>query len=384
MEIVETEYRKAVESLRRCIDTNGLKASGRPEGHNQIWARDSMITLLGASLAGDPEITAALERSIGTLARHQSPAGAIPNNIDVPTGIANFRAYADSGLWFIIGSTLLAPREDAIRRALVWYESQDVDHSDLLSIQESSDWQDLFCTRGKGLYVNCLYVIALHKAGRHQRAEEVSAAINRSLWYNGDGQTSQHIAHTFSTPNQLHDSLGRPRFTPVKRILRGQRYYLAWISFRDLGERFDCLGNLLAILSGVANEKHTNAILDAIESHTKYLLPAVFPVIHPGDPDWRDYYGELNQPYSYHNGGVWPFIGGFYVAALVKAGRLSKAEAALERLAAMNRDGEFNEWHHGQSGAPLGVRDQAWSAGMYLYAYHCVAAGKMLVQIPQL
>jgi glycogen debranching enzyme len=374
MEIIETEYRRAIESLRRCIDPTGLKASGRPDGHNQVWARDSMITLLGASLIEDPGIRQALHTSIDNLARHQASSGAIPNNIDVPTGIVNFRAYADGGLWFVIGSSLVSPREDAIRRVLEWYRCQDVDQSGLVSIQESSDWQDLFCTRGKGLYVNCLYAMALRCAGDHERAGAVRDAINRYLWYDGDGETFHHISHTFSTPNQLFDSLGRPRFTPRKRILQEDRYYLAWISFRDLGERFDCLGNLLAILSGVADEERTRSILDFIETHSldTYPLPAIYPVIGRGDPDWRDYYGELNQPYHYHNGGVWPFVGGFYVAALVKAGRFEQAKTALERLAHMNRSGDFNEWHHGETGEPMGVRDQAWSAGMYIYAYHRV------------
>jgi glycogen debranching enzyme len=69
---------------------------------------------------------------------------------------------------------------------------------------------------------------------------------------------------------------------------------------------------------------------------------------------------------------VWPFIGGFYIAALVKAGRLDAARGALDRLTALNRAGEFNEWHHGQSYEPRGVTCQAWSAGMYLFACECV------------
>jgi glycogen debranching enzyme len=80
----------------------------------------------------------------------------------------------------------------------------------------------------------------------------------------------------------------------------------------------------------------------------------------------------LNLPDHYHNGGVWPFIGGFYVAALVKRGRFDEAAEALEKLAKLNRRGEFNEWHHGATGEPMGVRDQAWSAGMYIYARECV------------
>ncbi len=73
----------------------------------------------------------------------------------------NFRAYADGGLWWVIGSALLKPDPEVVREVLRWYEYQDVDQSGLLSMQESSDWQDLFCTRGKGLYLNCLYVLAL-------------------------------------------------------------------------------------------------------------------------------------------------------------------------------------------------------------------------------
>ena len=101
------------------------------------------------------------------------------------------------------------------------------------------------------------------------------------------------------------------------------------------------------------------------------------PVIRPGDPDWRDYYGTLNEPHCYHNGGIWPFIGGFYVGALVAAGRLKDASEALTRLAELNLNGGFNEWHHGETGQALGVEDQAWSAGMYLFAYDCVRKGRV-------
>jgi glycogen debranching enzyme len=56
----------------------------------------------------------------------------------------------------------------------------------------------------------------------------------------------------------------------------------------------------------------------------------------------------------------------------VRAGRLSQAAVALDKLAALNRAGEFNEWHHGQTLEPMGVKSQAWSAGMYLFARECV------------
>jgi len=334
-----------------------------------------MITLLGARFAGDPQIDAALKASVAILRQKQARAGAIPNNVDVATLRPNFRAYADAGLWWIIGSSLVAPDPATTAAVLAWYACQDVDQSGLISMQESADWQDLFCTRGKGLYLNCLYVLALGAAGEHERAALVAEKINQFFWYEGDGNMLRHIAHTFSTESkQEQDSLGRKRWLPVKRTLVNEQYYLPYLGFRAVGEWFDSLGNLLAILSGVANQSRTATILDFIEQHGMAASPiaSLTPVIEPGDPDWRDYYGMLNVPYHYHNGGVWPFIGGFYVAALVKAGRHEAAARVLDRLTALNRAGEFNEWHHGKTFAPMGVTCQAWSAGMYLFACECV------------
>ena len=56
-----------------------------------------------------------------------------------------------------------------------------------------------------------------------------------------------------------------------------------------------------------------------------YLGRAIHPPIQPGDKNWRDYLSfggrkrgldVLNLPDPYHNGGIWPVVGGFYVASL--------------------------------------------------------------------
>ncbi|HLH42638.1 MAG TPA: amylo-alpha-1,6-glucosidase [Bryobacteraceae bacterium] len=392
MDLTERVYRGAIESLRRCSVPHGLKASGLPRGHRQIWARDSMISLLGARFIPDDRIQCALHASLSSLKRHRSSTGQIPNHVDCETGRANFRAYADGGLWWVVGSTLLAPDPSTVRTVLAWYACQDVDGTGLLQMQEGSDWQDLFCTRGKGLCLNALYVIALRAAARQmaqeapqesegflRQAARVADQVNRLFWYRGDGCMLPHIAHTFSTEDLRRDSLGRERWIPQKRQLVDEQYYLPYLGFRAFGEWFDSFANLLAILSGVAGPRQTGAILDFIERHSLNAWPlrSLTPAVRPGDPDWRDYYGALNLPHQYHNGGVWPFIGGFYVAALVKAGRQSAAERALRSLAELNERGGFNEWHHGESGAPMGVNDQAWSAGMYVFAFECVRTGRV-------
>ena len=146
------------------------------------------------------------------------------------------------------------------------------------------------------------------------------------------------------------------------------------------------LGNMLAILLDVASPVQARKILDyahEVGLNEPYPIQVLYPVIHPNDRDWRHYFWvrNLNQPHHYHNGGIWPFVGGFYVAALVKAGRLAEAERQLARLAELNSLGrqgpwEFNERFHGLSGRPMGFAGQSWSAAMYIYAYEAVERGQ--------
>ena len=109
------------------------------------------------------------------------------------------------------------------------------------------------------------------------------------------------------------------------------------------------------------------------------LPPNFFPYVRPEDPDWMPRYDKYNQPGEYHNGGIWPFICGFYVAALVAAERHRLAEKRLVALAELVRLPRvadvafgFNEWHRAQDGTAQGQDWQTWSAAMYLYAAHCV------------
>ena len=109
------------------------------------------------------------------------------------------------------------------------------------------------------------------------------------------------------------------------------------------------------------------------------LPPNFFPYTKPEDADWRARYAEFNKPGEYHNGGIWPFIAGFYVAALVAAKRYSLAEEkliALTKLVTLSSNGEltfgFNEWIKAQDGQTKGQDWQTWSAALYLYAAKCV------------
>jgi glycogen debranching enzyme len=83
-----------------------------------------------------------------------------------------------------------------------------------------------------------------------------------------------------------------------------------------------------------------------------------------------------NHVWQYHNGGIWPMVGGFWITALVATGRARQAKAELEKLAraCALRDWAFTEWLHGKTLAPRGMPGQSWNAAAFLMAEHAVAA----------
>ena len=119
-----------------------------------------------------------------------------------------------------------------------------------------------------------------------------------------------------------------------------------------------------------------------------YPIKAIFPPIKKGTKDWQDYFddAESRTPFHYLNGGIWTYIGGFYVLALLKRGRVKEAEKQLERLAEANmKKPFFAEWLDGRTGktgiSGNGSEDgnQGWNAGMYVLAYESVRKKKVLL-----
>jgi len=265
---------------------------------------------------------------------------------------------------------------------------------------------DLFPVRGKVLYDNTLYYGAL-RAGIYiaralgdtdaetafsARAEMVWHSIRYIFWIH---ESQSKLRGRLSELAALEGRIKNARYLEDELIRIAQTcsglgwrpYFLAFYGFREYGDWFDSFGNMLTILFDAANSDQTDMILDfagQVGISHPYPIKAVYPAILPGEREWREYFkiGNLNLPHHYHNGGIWPFVGGFYVASLVKAGRTDTAQKTLHSLASANYAGknghwEFNEWLHGVTGNPMGHEKQAWSAAMYIFAYHCVKEGKV-------
>jgi glycogen debranching enzyme len=93
---------------------------------------------------------------------------------------------------------------------------------------------------------------------------------------------------------------------------------------------------------------------------------------------WRPYMARhrQNHVWQYHNGGIWPMVGGFWVAALAAAGRRGRARVELVKLARACALGDwaFMEWLHGKTLAPRGMPGQSWNAAAFLMAQHAVVS----------
>jgi glycogen debranching enzyme len=98
----------------------------------------------------------------------------------------------------------------------------------------------------------------------------------------------------------------------------------------------------------------------------------VLQPLTPQHPLWRLYMGrhQQNLVHQYHNGGIWPFVGGFWVLMLARLGLHEPAWTELARLAQVNalNDWRFTEWFHGRTLAPRGMAGQSWNAATFLLA----------------
>ena len=408
--LISIAHERALDILRRCITPYGFRASANTAGYPQIWGRDSIITFLGAAASGDPELIATSRTSLETLASRQSKLGLIPLNVNPDTGyISTENAGAcDPNLLFILGHYLyfqisgdhnfLAENWEYIEKAILWLQYQDMNECGLLEVPEAGNWMDLLSVRYNTLYDNVLYyaaTLAYEELRKQPKVEsgcqhgDVSAAciherLNLLFWVD-----RCWVAEHFAEHLEKLKSIRLEWFMLYHNIgtISSRPFYLPWVAFREYGDWCDSLANCLAILTGVADGHRAEHILRymlQVGIAEPYPTKAIHPPIYPGESNWREYYRSrtLNLPHQYHNGGIWPMIGGFHVASLVRRKHTIEAETLLFSLAKANQQGfyeewEFNEWLHGESGHSMGFNQQAWSAAMFLYAENAVKTGKL-------
>ncbi len=339
-------------------------------GYPEPYTRDLMISILGIAVSGNEKLLESIRKVLETLAKNQTEHGHIPSLVHD----ADDRGASDTTPLFLLAAGIFRKvsgepdfLEEAVEKAMLWMDFQSPSDRSLVAQLPTSDWRDEQWVIGKGLYVNTLVYSYLRLLDKHEKADKLRDEMGRFTITKG---TMHH---------HVHEGL----------VVKHKPYYAFWSYKIYSSERFDLLGNSLAILSGIASPSRADDMVSWIEEEFEGMRargeinvdvpPNFFPFIKPTDPDWLERYELYNNPGEYHNGGIWPFIGGFYVAALVAAKRFKLAEEKLVALTQCvkltrteNLEFGFNEWIKAQDGKPMGQDWQTWSASMYLYAAKCV------------
>ena len=399
--LIKDGYKKAVEALKKNITPLGFSAcsikdnvpNGTDENYHSVWARDGAITVIGSlPLIYDKEIHQCQRQTLLTLFEHISRNGQIPSNVRIKDNVPDYSGVGgicsiDSGIWVVIALyeyvnvtndiEFLREHISSIKETMRWLGAHDSNNDALLEIPEAGDWTDLFGGSYNILYDEILWYRAnvcfgrmLEMLGDYEEAGEYirwSQVIKKEILENFWPSTQQKLFSGVS-------------FAERQFTLGDTPYLIAQTTPFDFSWRCDVLGNVLAFLHGAVDAEKAHQTLKfmlGVGVNSPFPVSNVYPVVTPGDPDWRPYYtvNLLNLPHHYHNGGIWPFVGGFWVKYINKLGLKDVALSELHKLALINKEGlieewEFTEWAHGTTGRAMGKAYQAWSAAQYISACH--------------
>ena len=392
-------HAESIDLLRRNMTPAGILAASpgdraRRRGYTAIFGRDAAICAIGMALSGDAQLERAAAVGLETLGEHQAANGQIPKFVQAGAGAPKSRKRGshgsheadfwylgciDSTLWWLLARDFLERRaQRAVRRtepgkrtrrvelALQWLLAQEHQRFFLLQQNEASDWADIMPRSGFVLYTNALWYAVKRRYGL-EHAPETRANFNS-------------LFHPFSA-GLAEYRRARLLNEYVLRRARNRDLYLSFVNFSFFGEEGDVFGNALAVLCGLADSRAGDRTLDGLERARASRLYPVRAVTHPirrRSALWRPYMARhrQNEVWQYHNGGIWPMVGGFWIAALAAAGRRPQARLELVNLAraCAVRNWAFTEWLHGTRGTPRGMPGQSWNAAAFLMAEHAVAA----------
>jgi glycogen debranching enzyme len=363
---IQEAKERALYFLEKCSTSHGFFAAY--PGYDAVWARDSMIMSMGSSVLGK-KFESQFKKSLITLSSNQSPKGQIPNSVDKFSrrkSHVDFKSI-DSSLWFIIGhyiykqsfgSSLFRSQSSQINKALTWLSYQDMGEDSLLEQLPTTDWQDSFPHKyGHTINTQALWYKVLKLSSQSAKAKKVKDTVNNSkddkLWFD-----PFYIPYRWKNHND----------------------------YKEKGDWFDSLGNILAILFDLASPSQSEKILKHIKQKKidqPFPVKAIFPPITPKHKDWQPYYkdSEAGTPYHYLNGGIWSYIGGFYILALIKQKKFDYAYTMLEKLAEANmlKEGNYSEWLHGKTGKASDGGGQGWNAAMFLLALESFKRKRVLI-----
>ncbi len=379
--VVQECYGRSLQLLKKNLTPDGIIACAKSQKavdrhYASIFGRDAAICSLGMIVTKDRELVAHAKSSLFFLAQYQAPNGQIPKYVkpDIKEVDFWYSGCIDATLWWLIAvniydrffheegisEQLRAP----IDRALNWLFCQEHQGLFLLQQNEASDWADIMPRSGFVLYSNALWYQT--KRLYNLPAADKTKHNFKTIFFPFDKAIPEHRRARIMTHY-------------IKNKVKHSDFYLSFVNFSFWGEEVDVYGNILTALFGLMYVSESSQMVDimlARKVNQPYPVHVVHLPIKKDSKLWRPYMGrhKQNLPYQYHNGGIWPYVGGFWVLLLLKLKRRKLAWEELGRFAEANKvnDWDFNEWLHGKTGEAKGMGGQSWNAAMFILAFHAL------------
>ena len=398
-QIFRDAYDESVEILKGLIagenhNSIGFFASSvNRENYHRLFTRDAFWVGMAALLSGDKDLIEAYDASFGTLLTNQRKDGAIPSNVSdtggVSYGIINPRV--DPTTLYILGclyryklykdpeflSKHLASIEKAFKYLMTIWENKKLE---LLYIPRAGNWADEYLQQGYVLYDEALWCLALREYSEvmsdvdssgseyyGKKAEHVKGVIREQFWIKNLKRKNDDIYKRVSKKFNFKEmgyfihfyySSGRTQST-----------------LRNAHGIFDAFGNILTLLTGIATReqaKETIRFIDEISVNKYPLIPAHYPFFSEEIFKSQKLHQYRFKQYvgHYHNGGLWPWYTGLYVAFLSKHGDHDRAVQFLGGILKANRARKNNmnyyEYHVSKRASSELEVKREWGVDLFL------------------
>ncbi len=402
--------------------------------YDQCFVRDFFAPALLFLIKGRPEIvrnfleeTLKLQPKTGQLECLKPSRGLMPASFKTETIIGGEYlkgdfgdhaigrvAPADACLWWMLllrayvistGDTALAQRADfqeGIRLILELCLVTRFDMYPMVLVPDAASMID----RRLGLYghpldIQSLFYAALQTSlellvptaenqiilqAVHNRIGPLLNLLREHYWIDSDRlnviyrlRVEEYGEEALNQFNIYSDSI--PFYRLAKWLPEAGGYLAGNLGPSQLDTRFFAIGNLMAIISSLANEYQSHRILNLIELRWSDLvghmpMKLCFPALE--GTDWQLITGAdpKNRPWSYHNGGSWPVLLWMLAAASRKMNRAELAHHAIAIAERRLLQDHFPEYYDGPDGRLIGKearKYQTWTIAGYLLAKEFIA-----------
>jgi len=333
--IIDETYKESIKLLNRLVTDEGFTASAdRVQNYKRIWSRDGVVVGLASLLDENKNLINHFKKTLNTLKKYQDDTGRIPSNVSLnEKGYISYGTTVgrvDATIWYIIGVTQLALKtkdktflnkyKKSVDKALFYLKCLELNGKGLIYIPQGGDWADEYINHGYVLFDQVLYYLALdgyYKITKDKKVLKKVKLLKNLILINylpkKENLDSPYVYNKLLFEKSLSScklSLPMPYFTSHSTSCGVANF-----------------ANSVLLLSDILEDKEEKKIKEYIKSvflDGKFaILPAFYPVIKRKDQNWVELENNFlfnfkNNPYEYQNGGLWPWINGFFLSTLGK------------------------------------------------------------------